>query len=159
MQFCEKLRELLAREVKPYYSQWEKNHIVPKAAWKQMGAAGFLGTNVPEVYGGHGLDFLYSVILAEEMSKAGVGEFAASLHSDIVVPYIASFGSEEQKNKYLPGCVSGDIITAVAMTEPGAGSDLASMETTSAEEGDDIVLNGSKTFISNAVNCDLAIVA
>jgi acyl-CoA dehydrogenase len=158
-QFRKELSEFLEKVLMPQADQWEMDHIVPKSAWKKMGAAGYLCTNVPETYGGHGLDFLYSVIVAEEVSKAGLSGLVTGLHSDIVVPYIVSFGSEEQKLKYLPGCVSGDIVTAVAMTEPGAGSDVAAMEMTAEHDGDEIVLNGSKTFISNGINCDLVIVA
>jgi acyl-CoA dehydrogenase len=124
-----------------------------------LGEQGFLCTDVPEEYGGVGGDFLYSVIVCEELVKCNFSGLAASLHSDICVPYISSFASEEQKRKYLPGCVSGDIITAVAMTEPNAGSDLAAMKTTAVEDGDQVILNGQKTFISNGINCDLVIVA
>jgi acyl-CoA dehydrogenase len=95
----------------------------PKSVWKKMGEQGFLCTSVPEEYGGLGADFLYSVIVTEETTKSGFSGLTAALHSDIVVPYITAFASEEQKKKYLPGCISGDIITAVAMTEPNAGSD------------------------------------
>ena len=112
-QFRKELSEFLEKELMPQAGQWEMDHIVPKSAWKKMGVAGYLCTNVPEAYGGHGLDFLYSVIVAEEVSKAGLSGLVSGLHSDIVVPYIVSFGSEEQKLKYLPGCISGDIITAV----------------------------------------------
>ena len=158
-QFRERLRAFLAAEVTPNVDQWEKDHIVPKEAWRRMGQAGFLSTWVPPEYGGMGGDFLYSVIVTEEMARTNHTGLAAMLHSDVVVPYIATFGSEVQKKKYLPGCVSGDIITAVAMTEPDAGSDLAGMQTTAEPDGDAIVINGSKTFISNGINADLVIVA
>jgi acyl-CoA dehydrogenase len=115
--------------------------------------------DVPEEYGGMGADFLYSVIMSEELVRTGHSGLAAALHSDIVVPYITAFASEEIKHKYLPGCVSGDIITAIAMTEPNAGSDLAGMKTTAVEDGDDVVINGQKTFISNGILCDLLILA
>jgi alkylation response protein AidB-like acyl-CoA dehydrogenase len=157
--FRQRLREFLETEVTPYVDQWEKDHITPKEAWQKMGRAGFLCTWVPKEYGGMGGDFLYSVIAGEEMARTNHTGLAAMLHSDIIVPYIYSFGSEAQKKKYLPGCVSGDIITAVAMTEPGAGSDLAGMQTTAEIEGDEVVINGSKTFISNGINCGLVIVA
>jgi acyl-CoA dehydrogenase len=106
-----------------------------------------------------GGDYRYSVIVAEELSRAATTGLAAALHSDVIVPYIESFGSPEIKQEYLPGCVSGDIVTAIAMTEPDAGSDLASMKTTAEEDGDEVVINGSKTFISNGINCDLVVVA
>jgi acyl-CoA dehydrogenase len=157
--FRDSLRKFLDKEIVPHIEEWEETGIVPRSAWKKMGEQGFLCTNVPEEYGGVGGDFLYSVIVCEEVVKSNFSGLASSLHSDICVPYISSFASEEQKRKYLPGCVSGDIITAVAMTEPNAGSDLAKIKTTAAEDGDQIVLNGQKTFISNGINCDLLIVA
>ncbi len=157
--FRQRVRSFLAKEVVVHGEQWEKDRIVPKSAWKKLGEEGFLCTAVSKKYGGHGKDFLYSVIVAEEMVKTGQSGLVSGLHSDIIVPYIESFGSEELKEKYLPGCVSGDIITAVAMTEPGAGSDLASMGTTAVEDGDEMVINGSKIFISNGVNCDIVILA
>jgi acyl-CoA dehydrogenase len=158
-EFRERLRLFLEKEVTPNADQWEKDHIVPKSAWKKIGAAGFLCPWVGKAYGGPGLDFLYSVITTEEMMKTRQTGLVTMLHCDIVVPYIDSFGSEEIKQKYLPGCVSGDVITAVAMTEPGAGSDVAAMETTAVEDGDEMVINGSKTFISNGINCDIVIIA
>ncbi len=157
--FRESLRKFLDKEIVPHVEEWEEAGIVPKSVWKKMGDQGFLGTGVPEEYGGSGVDFLYSVIICEEMTKCNFAGLAASLHSDIIVPYILSFGSEEHKKKYLPGCVTGDIITAVAMTEPNTGSDLAAMKTTAVEDGDSIILNGQKTFISNGINCDLCVVA
>ena len=157
--FRNRLRAFLEKEITPYGDQWEKDGIVPKSAWKKMGQGGFLCMDVPTEYGGMGGDFLYAFIAAEEMTKTWITGLATPLHSDIVVPYISSFGSEELKKRYLPGCVSGDIVTAVAMTEPGAGSDLASIATTAAEEGEEVVIDGSKTFISNGLNADLVVVA
>ena len=157
--FRERLRACLEKEVSPFADQWEKDGIVPKSAWKKMGQGGFLCMDVPVEYGGMGGDFLYAVIASEEMTKTWITGLATPLHSDIVVPYISAFGSEELKKKYLPGCVSGDIVTAVAMTEAGAGSDLASLATTAVEEGDEVVIDGSKTFISNGLNADLVVVA
>jgi acyl-CoA dehydrogenase len=157
--FRERLRRFLEKEVTPYADEWEKTGIVPKTAWKKMGQAGFLCTGVSADYGGLDGDFLYSVIVTEEISRTSQNGLVAPLHSDIVVPYITSYASDALKKKYLPGCVSGDIITAVAMTEPGAGSDLASITTAAVEEGDEVVLNGSKTFISNGIIADLVVVA
>ena len=157
--FRERLQAFLAAEVTPFADQWEADKIVPKSVWQKMGRSGFLCTDIAPEYGGMGGDFLYSLIVAEEMTLTRQTGLATPLHSDIVVPYINSFGSEELKKKYLPGCVSGDIITAVAMTEPGAGSDLASIATTAVEEGDEVVIDGSKTFISNGLNADLVVVA
>ena len=157
--FRQMLRKFLEREVIPHVEEWEEAGIVPRSAWKKMGEQGFLCTAVPEEYGGAGGDFLYSVIVSEEIVKTNHGGLAAPLHSDVVVPYIVTFGSEEHKKKYLPGCVSGDIITAIAMTEPNTGSDLAAIKTTAVEQGDQVVINGQKTFISNGINCDLLILA
>ena len=126
--FRDSLRKFLDKEVVPHIEEWEEAGIVPRSVWKKMGEQGFLCTSVPEEYGGLAADFLYSVIVTEETTKSGFSGLTASLHSDIVVPYITSFASEEQKHKYLPGCISGDIITAVAMTEPNAGSDLGRHE-------------------------------
>ncbi len=157
--FRESLRKYLERKVIPNVEEWEEAGIVPRSAWKGMGEQGFLCMQVPEEYGGVGADFLYSVIVTEELCRTNHTGLAASLHSDIVVPYILAFGAEAQKKKYLPGCVSGDIITAIAMTEPNTGSDLAAIRTTAVEDGDSFIINGQKTFISNGINCDLVIVA
>ena len=157
--FREAAKRFFAKEVIPYADEWEEAGIVPKSVWRKMGEQGFLCMDVPEEYGGFGADFLYSVILTEELGKTGNTGLAAPLHSDIVVPYITAYGSEELKRKYLPGCVSGDLITAIAMTEPNTGSDLAAIRTTAVEAGDEVVVNGQKTFISNGINCGLLILA
>jgi alkylation response protein AidB-like acyl-CoA dehydrogenase len=157
--FRKRLRDFLENEVTPHANQWEKDGIVPKGAWQKMGQAGFLCTEVSTDYGGMGGDFLYSVIVTEEISRTYQNGLVASLHSDIVVPYITAFGSDKIKKKYLPDCVSGDIITAIAMTEPDAGSDLAGISTSAVEEGDKVVINGSKTFISNGIIADLVVLA
>jgi len=158
-QFRERLRSFLSNEIQPHGLQWEQDKIVPRAVWKKMGEQGFLCTGISKKFGGLDGDFLYSVIVIEELSEISEAGLAAPLHSDIIVPYINTYATEAQKQKYLPGCVSGDIITAVAMTEPDAGSDLASMTTTAVTDGDEIVLNGSKTFISNGIHSDLVVVA
>jgi acyl-CoA dehydrogenase len=124
-----------------------------------MGQGGFLCPAVNPKYGGLGGDFRYSVIVAEELARTAHTGLAAGLHSDVVVPYIDTYGSEAVKRRYLPRCVSGECITAVGMTEPDAGSDLAGMKTTAVEEGDTVTINGSKTFISNGINCDLLVIA
>jgi acyl-CoA dehydrogenase len=157
--FRQAVRKFCEREVVPHVDEWEEAGIVPKSVWKRMGEQGFLCMQVPEEYGGMGADFLYSVILLEELLKTNHFGLAANLHSDVVVPYITAYASEELKHKYLPGCVSGDIVTAIAMTEPNAGSDLAGMRTTAEQDGDHIVINGQKTFISNGINCDLLVLA
>jgi alkylation response protein AidB-like acyl-CoA dehydrogenase len=157
--FRKRLRAFLEAEVIPHVDQWEKDHIVPKSVWLKMGREGFLCTGAAKEYGGHGKDFLYSVIVCEETSRTGFTGITASLHSDIVVPYIETFGTEEQKKKYIPKCASGEIISSVAMTEPDHGSDLAAMASTAVEDGDKIVINGAKTFISNGINTGLCVVA
>jgi len=158
-QFGDQVRKFFAREVTPFVDAWEKEGLVPRTAWKKMGEQGFLCPWLPEEYGGAGADFLYSFILTEELARTHCGSFFFPLHSDIIVPYLFAYGSDEQKAKWLPGCASGDIITAVAMTEPGTGSDLAAMRTTAVKDGDSWVINGQKTFISNGLMCDLVIVA
>ncbi|MBI5568703.1 MAG: acyl-CoA dehydrogenase family protein [Desulfomonile tiedjei] len=157
--FRDSVRKFFDREVVPYVEEWEEAGIVPRSLWKKMGEQGFLCIQVPEEYGGLGGDFLYSVILTEELARTNHFGLGAPIHSDIVVPYIVSFASEEAKRQYLPACVSGDAITAIAMTEPNAGSDLASMRTTAVDDGDHVVINGQKTFISNGINCDLVVLA
>ena len=159
LDFRQRLSSFLETEVTPFVERWEKEHIVPKSIWRSMGQAGFLCPALSLEYGGIDGDFLYSVILIEEIMRTNHTGLAAPLHSDIVVPYIDTYASAAIKKKYLPGCVSGDIITAVAMTEPDAGSDLASLKTTAVEEGDTVIINGSKTFITNGINSDLIIVA
>jgi alkylation response protein AidB-like acyl-CoA dehydrogenase len=157
--FRQRLRQFCDTEIIPHVDQWESDHIVPKAVWRKMGQGGFLCPTVAKEYGGLGGDFRYCLIVAEEISRTLQTGLAATLHSDVVVPYIESFGSEAIKRKYLPGCVRGDIVTALAMTEPSAGSDVAAMQTTAVETGESVTLNGSKTFISNGVICDLVVVA
>lgn len=157
--FRDRLRRFCMNDVIPCVDQWEKDHMVPKSVWQKMGREGFLCTAVMPEFGGLGGDFLYSVIVLEEVAKTNQYGLDAFLHSDIVVPYIDAYGTLEQKHRYLPGCVSGDVITAIAMTEPGTGSDLASMETTATDDGDSVIINGTKTFISNGVICDLIVLA
>jgi len=152
-------QKFLETDVIPHIDDWERDHMTPKSAWKKMGQAGFLCPWVSTEYGGMGGDFLHSIVINKELSWTNHTGLMAYLHSDIIVPYINTFGTQTQKKKYLPGCVSGDIVMAVAMTEPDSGSDLASMSTTAVEEGNEVVINGSKTFISIGYNCDLVIVA
>ncbi len=157
-QFRDAVRRFLQTEVTPFHSDWEKHGVVPRSIWEKAGAAGFLCSWLPEEYGGSGADFLYSVVLIEEMVVARASGPMFSLHNDIVVPYLHSFGNDEQKKRWLPGCASGEKITAIAMTEPNAGSDLASIQTTARLQGDHYVVNGQKTFISNGQLCDLCVV-
>lgn len=152
-------RTFLEREVKPHQAKWREEGSVSREVWRKAGQQGFLCTWLEEKWGGPGGDFLHSAIVMEELACAYESGFAMALHSDIVVPYLASYGSEEQKARWLPGCASGELITAIAMTEPGTGSDLAAIATTAVRDGHDYILNGAKTFISNGQLCDLVIVA
>ncbi|MGE6256549.1 acyl-CoA dehydrogenase family protein [Heyndrickxia sporothermodurans] len=151
--------KFLNKECSPHYEKWEKERIIPRSFWRKMGKEGFLCPDVEEAFGGSSADWGFSVVINEELEKVGSSLIGISLHSDIVVPYITAYGSEEQKRRWLPKCVTGEWITAIAMTEPGAGSDLASIETTARLEGDHYVLNGQKTFITNGILADLVIVA
>ncbi len=157
--FRKTARTFYEREVIPFHDQWEQDGIVPRELWLKAGEAGLLCFDVAEEYGGPGVDdFRYNVILSEEQTRAGASGPGFSVHTDIIVPYLSSLGTDEQKQRWLPGTVSGEIITAIAMTEPGAGSDLQGIRTTAIDKGDHYVLNGSKTFISNGINADLVIV-
>ncbi|MCA1037994.1 acyl-CoA dehydrogenase family protein [Bacillus infantis] len=157
--FRKALKKFLEREAYPFYSQWEQERLIPRDFWRKMGKQGFLCPDVDEVYGGSGTDWGFSVIINEELERVGSGLVGIGLHNDIAVPYLSEFGSEKQKNRWLSKCAAGDIITAIAMTEPGAGSDLAGISTTAVDEGDYYRLNGQKTFITNGMHADLVIVA
>jgi acyl-CoA dehydrogenase len=157
--FRQAFRQFVDREIRPHQERWREQGQVDREVWRKAGAQGFLCPWLDAKYGGPGADFLCSVIIMEELARAYESGFAMGLHSDIIVPYLYSFGSEEQKQRWLPGCASGDLVTALAMTEPGTGSDLAALATTAVRDGDDYVLNGSKTFISNGQLCDIAIIA
>lgn len=157
--FRESFRKFVEKEVVPFIEKWEHDGIVPRDVWKKMGANGFLCPWLEEEYGGSNAGYEYSVVINEELAFVGATALLAPLHSDIIVPYIHSFGNDEQKMRWLPGCASGDIITAVAMTEPGTGSDLAAIRATAVRDGDHFIINGQKTFISNGINCNLVIVA
>lgn len=157
--FRASLRKMLNKEAYPYFEEWEKNRDIPRAFWKKLGENGFLCPMIGEEYGGLGLDFGYSMILTEELERVGAGLASGiALHSDIVTPYIEAYGTDEQKQRWLPKSVTGDLISAVAMTEPGAGSDLAGIRTTARKEGDYYILNGEKTFITNGINADYIVV-
>jgi alkylation response protein AidB-like acyl-CoA dehydrogenase len=157
--FRRTVRTFFEKEVVPHHDQWEKDGIVPRELWLKAGQAGLLCFDVPEEYGGPGIsDFRFNQILSEEQTRAGTAGPGFSVHTDIIVPYLTQLGTEEQKQRWLPGCVSGEIITSIAMTEPGAGSDLQGVRTTAVDKGDHYVLNGSKTFISNGILSDLVIV-
>jgi len=159
MIFRDALRGFLNKTVVDEYHKWEEAGIIPREIWKSFGQNGYLVPWAPEEYGGSGADFLYSVIITEELARIGASSLLLSLHSDIVAPYIYSFGNEEQKKRWLIPSASGDAILAVAMTEPDAGSDLASMKTKASKKGNKWVLNGQKTFISNGLLADIIVVA
>ena len=157
--FRQTVRSFIDKEVKPYHEQWEKDGVVDRSVWTKAGELGLLCFDVDEEYGGAGVkDFRYNMVMAEELTRAGVNGPGFLVHTDIIVPYISSLGTEEQKRRWLPGLVSGELISAIAMTEPGAGSDLQGIRTHAVDKGDHYVLNGSKTFISNGILADLVIV-
>lgn len=157
--FRKSLRKFLAKEAAPFYEKWEEDRLIPRSFWEKLAAQGYLCPTLPEEYGGFEADWGYAVIINEELERIGSGLVGVGLHNDIVIPYIESYGTEEQKKRWLPKCVSSEIITAIAMTEPGAGSDLANIKTTAVLEGDHYIVNGSKTFITNGIHSDLVIVA
>jgi acyl-CoA dehydrogenase len=157
--FRETVRRFIAKEITPHYAQWEKDGIVSREVWLAAGDAGLLCTWVPEEYGGAGADFLYGAVVIEEMGRSGYAGVAFHLHSDIVAPYVLHYGTEAQKREWLPKFVSGETITAIAMSEPAAGSDLQGMKTHARRDGDDYVINGQKIFISNGQLADFVLVA
>jgi long-chain-acyl-CoA dehydrogenase len=157
--FRESVRRFIAAEITPHHAQWERDGVVPRALWRKAGAAGLLCTAVPAEYGGAGGDFLMSLVVLEELGRAAASGPFFTLHSDIVAPYLVKYGSEAQKRRYLPGMASGEIIGAIAMTEPSGGSDLQRIRTTALRDGDDYVVNGQKVFISNGQLANLVIVA
>lgn len=157
--FREMVRKFFESEVVPYHEQWEKDGRVSREVWKKAGDLGLLLPDVPQEYGGSGVDFLYNVIIIEESSRAGNSGFFISLHNDINIPYLADLADHEQKLRWLPGCASGEKISAIAMTEPGAGSDLKAIRTFAEDKGDHFVINGQKTFISNGQLADYIITA
>ena len=157
--FRRTVRTFYEKEVQPNNEKWDAEGIVPRELWLKAGEAGLLCFDVPEEYGGPGVDdFRYNVIVSEEQSRVGANGPGFSVHTDIIVPYLIKLGNDEQKKRWLPGCVTGETITAIAMTEPGAGSDLQGVRTTAVDKGDHFLLNGSKTFISNGILADLVIV-
>ena len=157
--FRTSFRRFIAQQVTPRQATWNREGIVDRDSWRAAGAGGFLCPWLEPEYGGPGGDLLCSAIVVEELARVYESGFAMSLHSDIVVPYIHEFGSEAQKQRWLPRCASGECISAIAMTEPNTGSDLAALTTTAVRDGEDYVINGTKTFISNGILCDICIVA
>jgi acyl-CoA dehydrogenase len=159
--FRDNFRRFLAEYVAPFYDEWEREGIMPREVWTQMGENGFLCVDVPEEYGGYGVPTHYSLMLVEESARAGFSAISTGLscHSDIAAPYILHIGSEQQKQQWLPKMVSGEVVAAIAMTEPGAGSDLQAMRTSAILQDEHYLLNGSKTFISNGQHADLVVLA
>jgi alkylation response protein AidB-like acyl-CoA dehydrogenase len=158
--FRDLVREFISREVAPHHEQWEAAGVVSREVWRAAGRAGLLGIDMDEKYGGGGTDdYRYYLILNEEMARAGATGPGFAVHNDIIGPYLRHLTTPEQRERWLPGYCSGELITAIAMTEPGAGSDLQAIRTTAVRDGDHYLLSGTKTFISNGQLCDLVIVA
>ncbi|MFW5709038.1 MAG: acyl-CoA dehydrogenase family protein [Chloroflexota bacterium] len=158
LMFRDAFRRFVEKEIVPHHEQWEKDGIVPRELWLGAGENGFLGMNIPEEYGGGGVsDFRYHAIIGEELTRAGATGPGFTLHNDIIIPYILHYGTEAQKKKYLPGMATGEIIGAIAMTEPNTGSDLAGVRTTAIRQNGHYTVNGQKTFITNGILSDLVI--
>ncbi len=157
--FREAVRRFVANEIAPFHEQWEHDGQVDREIWTKAGALGFLCMDAPEKYGGSGeRDFRYNAIVTEELTRAGASGVGYGLHNDVNMPYFLHYATTEQLDRWLPGMVAGELITAIAMSEPGAGSDLAGIGTTAVRDGDHYVLNGQKTFITNGIHSDLVIV-
>jgi len=157
--FRDTVRKFIAKEIAPYHAQWEVDGIVPRDLWLKAGAAGMLCCTIPEQYGGLGLDYLFDVIVFEEMARSGYTGPGFLIHCDLVATYIKSFGTEQQKKQWLPKMVSGEAIGSLGMTEPHAGSDLKAIRTKAVRDGDDYVISGQKVFISNGQLCDVLVLA
>jgi acyl-CoA dehydrogenase len=156
--FREQFRRFAAEEIEPRIAAWNEAGMPDRETWRRLGTEGFLGANQPEAYGGAGGDFRYDAVIIEELAWLRAHALMFSLHADICVPYLRDFGSEEQKRRWLPGCIRGEVLMGVAMTEPGTGSDLANVQTRAIRDGDHYVLDGSKTFISHGQIGDLFVV-
>lgn len=159
--FRDMVKKALLKEIAPHHESWEKQGFLPRSVWNTLGNAGLLCVDLPEEFGGSGVSFRFSQLILEEVSRLGYVGLSGSIaiQSDIVAQYILNIGSDEQKQQWLPGMCTGEIVTAIAMTEPGAGSDLQGMRTSALADGDGYVINGSKTFITNGMNADMVIVA
>ena len=158
-QFRDSVRRFVEREIAPHHERWEEEGKVDRELWTKAGAAGLLCPNLPESYGGCGPDYLFNVVITEELARAGVTGPGFSVHSDMVATYIATFGTEEQKQRWLPKMVSGEAIGALGLTEPSAGSDLKGIRSRAVREGDEYVINGQKVYISNGQLCDVIVLA
>ena len=160
LMFRDAFRRFVEKEIVPYHAQWEKDGIVPRELWQKAGGVGFLCMDVDEAYGGLGVkDYRYNAIISEELVRVGASGPGFAVHTDMVVPYISQFGTEEQKQRWLPGLVAGETIAAIAMSEPNTGSDVAAVQTTAVRHNDYYLINGQKTFISNGILNDLVVVA
>ena len=157
--FRETVRRFVEKEITPYHAQWEEDGIVPRELWLKAGAEGLLCCTVPEEYGGLGADYLFDVVVFEELWRAGASGPGFLIHTDLVATYLMSFGTEEQKRHWLPKMVRGEAIGSLGMTEPHAGSDLKEIRTRAVRDGDDFVINGQKVFISNGQMCDILVLA
>ena len=158
-EFRNTVRKFIDREIRPYHKQWEKDGIVPRDLWLKAGEMGMLCCTIPEEYGGLGLDYLFDVVVFEELARSGFTGPGFMIHCDLVATYVNSFGTEEQKRHWLPKMVRGEAIGSLGMTEPHAGSDLKSIKTRAVREGDDFIINGQKVFISNGQSCDVIVLA
>ena len=157
--FRESYRKFLDQHVAPHHAEWEQAGVVDRQLWLEAGKQGFLGMAVPEEFGGGGVkDFRYNAVITEETTKGQYSGLGFSLHNDVIAPYLLELANDEQKQRWLPGFCSGEIITAIAMTEPGTGSDLQGIKTRAVKDGDNWVINGAKTFITNGINSDIVIV-
>ncbi|MDV7090491.1 acyl-CoA dehydrogenase family protein [Rhodococcus opacus] len=159
--YREVVREFLTREVEPHYERWETDRLIDRSAWLAAGRSGIIGLAVPEAYGGSGVtDYRFRNVVSEEIARTATTSFGGGIatHDDVVIPYVLMLGTEEQKQRWLPGMAAGELIGAIAMTEPGTGSDLQGIKTTAVRDGDDWIVNGQKTFISNGIHSDLVIV-
>lgn len=159
--FRDMARRAFEQEISPHFENWEADHIVPRSLWNTLGAAGLLCADMPEAYGGAGTDPQVTLAIIEELSRMGFGGLASgyAIHSNIVAPYIEHFGTEVQKESWLPRMVTGEVVGALGMTEPGAGSDVQAIRTNAVRDGDEWILNGSKIFITNGIHADVVIVA
>lgn len=156
--FRDQFKRFVSAEIEPHILEWNAAGITPRSIWKRMGDEGYLGCNMPEEWGGAGGDFLFEAVIMEELAYARAHCVQASLNTDICMPYLETYGTEEQKERFLRPAIAGDCLLAIAMTEPSTGSDLANVKTKAIRDGDEYVVNGAKTFISNGQNADLVIV-
>ena len=157
--FRDSVRSFMAKHVAPFHKEWEQAGIVDRSVWTEAGKQGLLGMDVPEQYGGGGIkDFRYNAVVSEEITRVGGSGVGFTLHNDVAAPYLIDLTTDEQKQRWLPPFVTGEMITAIAMSEPGAGSDLQGLKTSARRDGTDWVINGSKTFITNGINSDLVLV-